>query len=193
MVEKMNKKILAALSIAMILLFAGCAAQEKTTEKKEDVKDTKNTTVADSYKIVVDMRGKEVKVPKEISRVVTIDDGFAAGVMSSIGVEDKIVALGSGNIKSVDEYTYEGENGNYTYARGMNPVTLIHPELKELPVVAEYGREVYVEIDQVIRGSDGLAGQHAGLGFLQHASISPDESITNLELHRQMVDTDADD
>lgn len=124
-----------------VLFFAGCVSQDGKTNDAADEK-----TDEGGFRTVVDMRGKEVLVPMEISRVITIDDGFAASVMTSIGVGDKVAGLGSGNLKFIDEYEYEDVSGeNYSYVRGMNPVTLVNPGYTDLPAVAEYGEAVNYE------------------------------------------------
>jgi iron complex transport system substrate-binding protein len=66
--------------------------------------------------------------------------------MRSLGIVDKIVGLGSRNLKEIDNYTFETITGeNYSYIQGMNPVTYLEPWMKNLPAVAEYGEAVNYE------------------------------------------------
>lgn len=86
---------------------------------------------------ITDMRGVKVALPGKIERVVAISDGFIAGVMSYLREEDKIVGLGSRCLQSNFSYEYTSAEGErYRYDNGMNPVTFLHPELKNLPLVA---------------------------------------------------------
>ena len=54
---------------------------------------------ADEYRTVTDMQGRDVPIPNDIERVVTIDDGLIEGVMTVLGESDKIVGLGSSCIQ----------------------------------------------------------------------------------------------
>jgi iron complex transport system substrate-binding protein len=93
---------------------------------------------ADEYRTIVDSRGVAVQVPTDIERVVTMSDGMIEGVMTSLGIQDKIVGLGSSSLQRTWNYTYESVSGEaYSYDEGMNPVTYINPHLMDLPLVAE--------------------------------------------------------
>jgi iron complex transport system substrate-binding protein len=97
-------------------------------------------------RLVVDMRGEDVWVPKNISRVIDISDGFITSVMYSLGIADRVVALGSTNLKEIDTYSFETVSGdNYSFSNGMNPVTYLSPRVLNLPAVAEYGVAVNYE------------------------------------------------
>jgi len=86
---------------------------------------------------ITDMRGEEVAVPQNINRVVTISDGFVASVMFFLGEEKKIVGLGSRCVQNNFSYDYTSAEGNtLRYKNGMNPIRFLHPELKELPLIA---------------------------------------------------------
>jgi len=87
---------------------------------------------------VVDSRGVSVEIPADIHRVVTIDDGLVESVMSALGVENTLVGVGSSCLQSTFNYTYNTVSGsNYTYDDGMNVVTYLHPEIRNLPLIAE--------------------------------------------------------
>ena len=116
---------------------------------------------ADEYRTVVDSRGTAVQVPLEIERVVTISDGLVEGVMTNLGVENKLVGLGTDCLPKLWEWEYptvEGEN--YTL-EGMNTVNYLNPWIRDLPLVASYGMppnyEMLVSLDPdvvIIRGGD---------------------------------------
>ena len=55
---------------------------------------------------VTDMRGKQVNIPENLERVATIDDGFIEGVMTHLGVINKVTAIGSWSMKRDYKYTY---------------------------------------------------------------------------------------
>jgi iron complex transport system substrate-binding protein len=88
---------------------------------------------------VIDSRGVAVRVPQEIGRVVTIDDGFSLEVMTVMGEADKLVGVGSRTYEEIDTYTYESVfGGNHTYTNGMNTMAYLHPRTRTLPVIAEF-------------------------------------------------------
>ncbi|MDZ7832625.1 MAG: ABC transporter substrate-binding protein [Desulfobacterales bacterium] len=92
---------------------------------------------ADSPRTVVDSRGVEIQLPAKTQRVVAISDGLVEGVMTVLGVEGKLVGLGSQSLTKTWSYRFEGRDGEtVTYVNGMNPVLCINPWLSELPMVA---------------------------------------------------------
>ena len=48
-----------------------------------------------SARTVTDMRGKQITLPDTLTRVATIDDGFVEGVMTHLGVIDRVDMIGS--------------------------------------------------------------------------------------------------
>lgn len=88
-----------------------------------------------SMRAVVDMRGVEVKIPKEIHKVATIDDGFIEAVMTHLGVIDKVVAIGSWSMKRDYKYDFTTSSGEKYSHRGWNTMKYLHPHLNELPCV----------------------------------------------------------
>lgn len=99
-----------------------------------------------STRTVVDMRGKKVTIPASPKRVITLDDGFSAGVMTSLGVQDAIIALGSHCPVKNFKYTYPTLDGDeYTFLDGMNPVGYLNPPLCEAPRMATYGQSTNFE------------------------------------------------
>ncbi|NWH05470.1 ABC transporter substrate-binding protein [Desulfobacter latus] len=89
---------------------------------------------------VEDFRGKTVQVPVKINRVITISDGLIEGVMTRLGEAHKIVALGSQCIPRVWTYDIPNKNGgSFPYKEGMNTITYLNPNFKNLPLVAKFG------------------------------------------------------
>ena len=135
----MNNRIFALLFIllAASAVFCGCTAQSA---------DTAETTGADEFRTVTDSRGVEVKIPAEINRVVTISDGMVEGIMTVLGVEDKIVGVGSSCIQRNFNYTYPTVSGEqYEYKDGMNPVTYLNRWIIDLPRISESGSALNFE------------------------------------------------
>ncbi len=100
----------------------------------------------EGQRIVIDSRGVEVEVPAKIDRVVTISDGLILEVMTVLGVEEKLVGVGSRTFQEVDTYvfpTVEGEE--FAYRDGMNTMAYLNPWTKDLPVIAEYDGGVNYE------------------------------------------------
>ena len=122
---------MAAYMICLALVFSAGCAEQVVDQESSAIKEEIGRQVPDTeenYRIVTDMRGKEVKVPKDIQRVVTVSDGLIEGVMTVLGEEETIVGVGSSCIQRVFVYEYETVSGeNYTYKDGMNPVTYLNP------------------------------------------------------------------
>lgn len=116
----------------LLVLCAGC-----TGSAEQSVTDQSWVTDETEYRTVVDMRGKEIQIPVDIDRVVTIDDGLVEGVMTILGESDKIVGLGSSGLLKSYEYTFPDASSNYTYTNGMNPVRYLNPQFAGLTLVQE--------------------------------------------------------
>lgn len=82
---------------------------------------------------VTDMRGKQVNIPENLERVATIDDGFIEGVMTHLGVINKVNAIGSWSMKRDYKYTYETTDGKKYTAKGVNTMKYLHPWLNDIP------------------------------------------------------------
>ena len=79
-------------------------------------------------------------MPAEIDRVVTISDGLVEEVMTILGVQDRLVGLGSECLPKVWQIDYPTvEGGNFSYHDGMNVVNYLYPKIKDLPLVAKSG------------------------------------------------------
>ena len=88
---------------------------------------------AEGGRSVTDMRGKTVTVPLDPKRVVTISDGFIEGVMTHLGVVEKIVGIGSWGLKRDYKYQFESVSGERYEHQGWNTMKLLHPWLDDLP------------------------------------------------------------
>lgn len=135
-----------ALCVLILLIctsLAGCIGQAGLQNKG----DTTPPVVLDQKtKIVTDMRGVQVKIPRDIKRVAIIDDGFTEGVMTSIEEEDKIAAT-AWIIKKEWNLDYPTVSGkNFTYVNGWNTMIVLHPWLMETPsLTSEVGNIIDFE------------------------------------------------
>jgi iron complex transport system substrate-binding protein len=82
---------------------------------------------------IVDMRGKEVNFPADPKKVATIDDGFVEGIMTYLGVMDRVVAIASWSMKRDYNYDFESANGEKYSFQGWNTMKYLHPWLNDLP------------------------------------------------------------
>jgi len=133
----MKKKLICAVIIGIFLTSALTGCIDDTEKERKDLAE---------YQTIIDMAGREVLIPRNISRVIDISDGFTASIMYHLGVQDKLVGLGSRNLHYIDRYDYTTTSGeNYSYENGMNPVTCLYPQLKDLPAVGQYGVAINYE------------------------------------------------
>lgn len=86
---------------------------------------------------VVDSLGRVVGVVGDPRRIVTISDGLIEGVMTALGMQDRIVGLGSDCLRSSFDYVFPlgGEEAS-RYRQGVNPVTFLNPRFRGLPLIA---------------------------------------------------------
>ncbi|MDR2173322.1 MAG: ABC transporter substrate-binding protein [Burkholderiales bacterium] len=82
---------------------------------------------------IVDMRGKEITFSADLKRVATINDGFVEGIMTHLGVIDKVVAIGSWSMKRDYKYNFETSSGEKYSHQGWNTMKYLHPWLDDLP------------------------------------------------------------
>jgi len=163
------KKITKALIIVSIIcigIFAGCT---ENGEKQTDLGD---------FRTIIDMRGEEIKVPKNITRVIDISDGFVTSVLYNLGLEDTVVGIGSTNLQEIDTYEYQTAEGEtYIYEEGMNPVTYLMPSIKNVPAVAEYG--VAVNFETIASLEPDVVFVRVGFCSMNTDEYGEDEDITN--------------
>lgn len=84
---------------------------------------------------ITDMRGVKVEIKKPLNSVATIDDGFVEGVMTHLGVIDKVKVIGSWSMKRDYNYKFETVSGEKYSLRGWNTMKFLHPWLNDLPCV----------------------------------------------------------
>lgn len=89
------------------------------------------TTLPANARTVVDMRGKAVEIPDNLTRIATIDDGFIEGVLTHLGKIDTVDVIGSWSMKRDYRYEFEAENGERWEHRGWNTMKFLHPWLDE--------------------------------------------------------------
>ena len=95
---------------------------------------------------ITDFEGRQVEIPTQINRVVTISDGMIAGVMTSFGQAEKIVGIGSPCLPKIWEYDIPSATGAaHEYREGMNPVFFLNPFLADLPLVSRFGSGINFE------------------------------------------------
>lgn len=82
---------------------------------------------------VVDMRGKKVEIPDNLTKVATISDGFVEGIMTSLGEIKKVSAIGSWSMKRDYKYDFVDEKGKNFTITGKNTMKVLHPWLNDLP------------------------------------------------------------
>ena len=162
------KKIILIGSILMLILsiFSGC--MENNGQENNGQED---------FRTITDMRGKQISVPTNISRVVDISDGFATSVLYSLGIEEKVVGLGSTNLQEIDSYDFQTSEGEeYSYQQGMNPVTYLMPSIMDLPAVAEYG--VAVNYETIASLDPDVVIVRVGFCSMNTDEYGEDEDIT---------------
>lgn len=84
---------------------------------------------------ITDMRGVTVTVPDFPQAVATIDDGFIEGVMTHLGVIDRVKVIGSWSMKRDYRYVIPSRTGESHEYRGWNTMKYLHPWLNDLPCV----------------------------------------------------------
>jgi iron complex transport system substrate-binding protein len=89
--------------------------------------------VAEETITIVDMRGRQVVFPKNPQKVATINDGLIEGVMTHLGVINKVAAVSSRSLKEHFHFVFETAAGeSFTY-NGFNTMRYLHPWLEDLP------------------------------------------------------------
>ncbi len=122
------------------VFFAGCigGAACENTPNPEDAKT--------GYRTVTDSRGVEVQVPENIERVVTVSDALVEGTMFALGVDDKIVGIGSACISKDFEYSYPLDNGSFVNGTGgRDVVKVLSSRVSEQPAVIQSGTAMNYE------------------------------------------------
>jgi iron complex transport system substrate-binding protein len=107
---------------------------EQTGQVTTSAADSPTTVTSpdEQYRYVTDMRGVQVKVPKDIQRIATIDDGFVEGVLTNLSEVDKVVSVGSVGLGSSSFYQSNitlNSGTNYTFSGGSNTMCVVNPWL----------------------------------------------------------------
>jgi iron complex transport system substrate-binding protein len=89
--------------------------------------------LAAETRTIKDMRGAEVTFPAELAKVATIDDGLIESVMASLGVVDKVSAIGSWSLKRDYNYDFETVSGEKYSHKGLNVMRFLNPWIDDLP------------------------------------------------------------
>lgn len=89
---------------------------------------------------ITDGRGKQVTVPDQINRVITISDGMIESVMYSLGEIDKLVGTGTPVNYYKFNWTYPSIKGdNIALTPGNSVIQTLYPEFTNLSVVSKIG------------------------------------------------------
>ena len=86
-------------------------------------------------RVVTDMRDIAVTIPDEPRRVATIDDGFVEGIMTHLGVIDRVKVIGSWAMKRDYRYRFQSRSGESWEHSGLHTMKFLHPWLDQLPCV----------------------------------------------------------
>ena len=111
-----------------------------------------NAGCADEYRTIVDSRGVAVQVPTDIEHVVTISDGFVEEVMTVIGLQDKLIGLGSEGFSWIsDVKSPTSDGGNRSVGTCMHVAAYLNPWIRDLPVISSWSMppnyEMLVSLD----------------------------------------------
>ena len=103
-------------------------------------------TAAVETRTVVDSRGVIVEIPADPQRIVTVSDALVEEVMTVLGVQDRLIGIGSTCL--VRDFTYDYEtvsSEKFSYTGGMNPANYLNPNMIDLPRFVEPGTEMNFE------------------------------------------------
>ncbi len=84
---------------------------------------------------VIDMRGKTVIVPDNITRIATISDGYIENILTFLGKIDTVDVIGSWSLKRDYSYTFPTSDGKEYTKAGLNTMRFLHPQLDALVCV----------------------------------------------------------
>ncbi len=81
---------------------------------------------------IVDMRGKKVVVPDNITRIATLSDGYVENILTFLNKIDKVDVIGSWSMKRDYSYTFPTIDGDEYTKAGLNTMRYLHPQLNDL-------------------------------------------------------------
>jgi iron complex transport system substrate-binding protein len=115
---------------AAVLVLAGC----RQTSDRPSSGGVGNRSVDGPTRLVTDMRGVQVPVPTDLTRVATIDDGFIESVMTRFGTIRTLVAVGSSAQQRTWSYSYPvGSGSGFSVTDGMGTMRALHPWIENVP------------------------------------------------------------
>lgn len=116
-------------SVMLVLLVCGKPVAATGLQVNEGTPATR--TIRDS-------RGVYVSIPKKIRRVVTISDGLVEGVMTVLGVQDRLVGVGSSCLTEMNyRFSCPLDKGKTVgYEKGMHTIAFLNPWITRLPQIA---------------------------------------------------------
>lgn len=123
---------LCVLIMLFIVSVEGCTEQTGPVAKTTTNSSTTAGSSDEQYRYVTDMRGVQVKVPKDIQRIATIDDGFVEGVLTNLSEIERVVSAGSVGLgsSSFSQSNITLNSGtNYTFSGGSNTMCIVNPWL----------------------------------------------------------------
>ncbi|AKB83955.1 ABC transporter, solute-binding protein [Methanosarcina barkeri 3] len=127
--------VLCVFIILFIVSIEGCSEQTGQVTTAATNSSTATSDSDEQYRYVTDMRGVQVKVPKDIQRIATIDDGFVEGVLTNLSEIDKIVSVGSiglGSSSFKQSNITLNSGTNYTFSGGSNTICVVSPWLSNV-------------------------------------------------------------
>jgi len=127
--------VLCVLIILFIVSVEGCSEQTVRVTTNATNSSMAANSPDEQYHYVTDMRGVQVKVPTDIQRIATIDDGFVEGVLTNLSEVDKIVSIGSIGVgsSSFKQSNITLNSGkNYTVSGGSNTMCVVNPWLSNV-------------------------------------------------------------
>lgn len=127
--------VLCVFVILFIVSIEGCSEQTGQVTTAATNSSTATPASDEQYRYLTDMRGVQVKVPKDIQRIATIDDGFVEGVLTNLSEVDKIVSVGSiglGSSSFKQSNITLNSGTNYTFSGGSNTMCVVSPWLSNV-------------------------------------------------------------
>nr|WP_319540647.1 ABC transporter substrate-binding protein [uncultured Methanospirillum sp.] len=98
------------------------------------------STLAFADRTITDGRGKQVTVPDQINRVITISDGMVEAVLYSLGEMDTLVGTGTPVINTKFSWSYPSIKGeNITLTPGSSVIQTLYPKFNNITVVSKLG------------------------------------------------------
>lgn len=129
--NKMSYKVLCLLLVISFLFsFVGCSSNKKEDNNKNVSAEVSKEEKL-SKKVVIDMDGRKVEIPKQVEKIATIGSvPVINGLVFAIGEGDKIINALPQNFTSLPKWKYQ---------------TIIAPTMADKPVLQDGNRGVNIE------------------------------------------------